>query len=242
MFTLLKKELSEFFSTLTGYIVIIVFTLLNGLFIFVFPGEYNLLNGRFAHLDTLFFMAPWIFLFLVPALTMRLFADEKKSGTLELLFTRPVSRLQIIFSKYLAGVLLVLFSLLPTLIYFGSLLWLTAEGSSPDTGAIWGSYIGLFLLATVYVSVGVFASSITENQIIAFLLAAFLSFFLYIGPDALSSLEIWGNNEQIIKYFGIDAHYRSVSRGVADSRDILYFLAASGVFLILTEYVLLRKK
>ncbi len=242
MFTLLKKELSEFLSTLTGYVVIIVFTILNGLFIFVFPGEYNLLDGRFAQLDTLFFMAPWIFLFLVPALTMRFFADEKRTGTLELLFTRPVSRIKIILSKYLAGVLLVFFSLLPTLIYFVTLVMLTAEGSSPDTGAIWGSYIGLFLLAAVYVSVGIFASSLTENQIIAFLAAALLSFLLYIGPDTFSSLEIWNNNEQIIKYFGIDAHYRSVSRGVADSRDILYFIATSTIFLILTEYMILRKK
>jgi ABC-2 type transport system permease protein len=242
MLTLLKKELSEFFSTLTGYVVVIVFTVLNGLFIFVFPGEYNLLNSRFAHLDTLFFIAPWIFLFLVPAITMRLFADERKSGTLELLYTKPVTRLQIILSKYLAGVTLVLFSLIPTFIYFISLLWLTAEGSSPDTGAIWGSYIGLFLLATVYTAIGIFASSLTENQIIAFLIAGFLSFFVYIGPDTLSNFEIWGNYGNIIKSLGIDAHYRSISRGVADTRDIIYFLAASGIFLVLTEYLTLKKK
>ncbi len=242
MFTLLKKELSEFFSTLTGYIVIIVFTLLNGLFIFVFPGEYNLLDNNFAQLNTLFFIAPWIFMFLIPALTMRLFSDENKLGTIELLFTRPISRMQIILSKYLSGVILVFFSLLPTLIYFITLLMITAKGSSPDTGAIWGSYIGLFMLATVYVAIGTFTSSITDNQIVAFLLAAFVSFFLYIVPEVLSMLDLFFDNQVIIKYLGIDAHYRSISRGVVDSGDLIYFIATSLIFLVLTEYVLLRKK
>ena len=242
MFTLLKKELSEFFSTLTGYIVIIIFTVLNGLFIFVFPGEYNLLDNHLANLDTLFFMAPWIFLFLVPAVSMRLFADEKKSGTIELLFSRPVSRFNIILSKYLAAVTIVLLSLVPTLIYFITITIISSEGSSPDTGAIWGSYIGLFLLAAIYTAVGVFSSSLTENQVVAFLLAIIMSFFLYIGPDTVSGFDIWGNYGNIIKKIGIDAHYKSVSRGVLDSRDLIYFISTSALFLIFTEYILQRKK
>ncbi|MEA2042563.1 MAG: gliding motility-associated ABC transporter permease subunit GldF [Bacteroidota bacterium] len=242
MLTLFKKELSEFFSTLTGYIVIIIFTVLNGLFLFVFPGGYNLLDNHLANLDSLFFMAPWIFLFLIPAVTMRLFADEKKSGTIELLFSRPISRMNIIFAKYLASVSIVLLSLLPTLIYFASITVLSSQGSYPDNGAIWGSYIGLFLLASVYAAVGIFSSSLTQNQVVAFLLAVILSFLLYIGPDTVSGFDLWGNHGNLIKLAGIDSHYKSISRGVLDSKDLIYFLTASFIFLLSTEYVLNKKK
>ena len=242
MYTLFKKELAGFFSSLTGYIVIIVFLVANSLFLWVFPGEYNVLDAGYATLDTMFFMAPWIFLFLVPALTMRLFADEKRTGTIELLYTRPISNLQIVFAKYLAGVTLVLFSLLPTLIYFITILLISKNQASIDTGATWGSYIGLFFLAAVYVATGVFSSSITDNQIVAFLLAMILSFFLYIGFEAISTLQFWGNSGNIIENLGINAHYKSLSRGVIDSRDIIYFLSVIFVGLLLTEANLARKR
>jgi len=242
MLTLLKKELSGFFSSLTGYIVIIVFLTANGLFLWVFPGDNNVLDTGYANLGTLFFIAPWVFLFLVPAVTMRLFADEKRTGTIELLFTRPLSALQIIFAKYLAGVLLVLLALLPTLVYFFTVYRLGIPYGNIDTGGTWGSYIGLFFLATVYVAIGVFASSITDNQIIAFITAMALSFFIFIGFEAISSMEFLGNSGGFIDNLGINAHYKSISRGVIDTRDIIYFLAVSGIFIALTKFVLDKQK
>ncbi len=242
MLTLLRKELAGFFSSLTGYIVIIVFLTANGLFLWVFPGDNNLLDTGYANLDTLFFIAPWIFLFLVPAITMRLFSDEKRTGTIELLFTRPLTALQIILARYLAGVLLVLLALLPTLVYFVTVYRLGIPVGNIDTGGTWGAYIGLFFLAAVYVAIGIFASSITDNQIIAFITAMALSFFIFIGFEAISSLSIFGHSEGFINKLGINAHYKSISRGVVDSRDIIYFLAVAGIFIALTKFVLEKQK
>ncbi len=237
-----KKELSVFFSSLTGYIVISVFLIANSLFLWVFPGQYNILDSAYASLDTLFFIAPWVFLFLVPAVTMHSFSDEKRTGTIELLFTRPLSILQIIFSKYLAGITLVLFALLPSLIYFISVGYLGNPEWNVDTGAFWGSYVGLFFLASVYVAVGTFASSFTDNQIVAFLAAMIISFFLFIGFEAISTLSIWGNYGNFIENLGINAHYKSMSKGVIDTRDVLYFLSVSLIFIIMTKFILEKKK
>ncbi len=236
-----KKEITSFFSSLTGYIVVAVFLIANSLFLWVFPGEYNILDSGYADLDTFFFMAPWVFLFLVPAVTMRLFADEKRTGTIELLYTGPMSNLQIIFAKYAAGVALVIFSLLPALIFFVSAGLLGDPVWNIDTGAFWGSFIGLFFLAALYVAVGVFASAITENQIIAFLLSMIVSFFFYIGFEAVSNLDVWGNFRNIIDGLGISAHYKSMSRGVLDTRDIIYFVAVSAIFIVSTKYVLEKR-
>lgn len=241
-YVVFKKEIASFFGSLTGYIVVSIFVIANSLFLWVFPGQYNILDNGHANLDTLFFMAPWIFLFLVPAVTMRLFADEKRTGTIELLYTRPLSNMQIIISKYSSGVALVIFSLVPVLIYFITVGFLGETLWNIDTGAFWGSFIGLFFLATVYVSIGVFASSITDNQIIAFLTAMIISFFFYIGFEAISSLEIWGNFGSNIENLGINAHYKSMSRGVLDTRDIIYFIAVSAIFLLLTKAVLSRNR
>lgn len=242
MFTLLKKEINSFFSSLIGYIAILVFIVANSLFIWVFPGQFNILDSGYATLDTLFYIAPWVFMFLVPAVTMRLFADEKRSGTIELLFTRPLTDMQIVSAKYFAGLLLVLFSLIPTLIYFLSVYLLGEEVGNVDTGGTWGSYIGLFFLAGIYVAIGIFASALTDNQIIAFLLAMILSFFFYIGFDSISSLSVFKPVEGFILKIGINEHYESMSRGVIDSRDVLYFVGTIVVFMFFTKTVLESRK
>ncbi|MCK4662107.1 MAG: gliding motility-associated ABC transporter permease subunit GldF [Bacteroidales bacterium] len=242
MFTLFKKEINNFFSSLIGYLVIIIFLLTNSLFLWIFPGNMNVLDTAYANIDTLFFIAPWVFLFLVPAVTMRLFADEKKSGTIELLLTKPLSDLKIIISKYFAGLVIVIFSLVPSLIYFLSVYLLGNPTGNMDVGGTWGSFIGLFFLASIYVSIGVFSSSITENQIISFLTALILSFFFYIGFEAIGSLNIIENLNDIFIYLSINVHYRSMSRGVIDSRDLIYFISLIFVFILFTKIVLESRK
>ena len=242
MLALWKKELFTFFSSLTGSLVIAVFLVLNGLFLWVIPGNLNILFGGYANLDGLFYLAPWLYLFLVPAVTMRLFADEKKSGTIELLLTRPLSDWQIVTGKYLAGFSLVALSLLPTLIYFYSVHALAQPQGNIDSGAIWGSYIGLVLLAGAYVSMGVFTSAITDNQIVAFVLAALLAFVFYSGFEALSSVPVFEGIRFFLVDLGIESHYQSVSRGVVDLRDILYFLGVIVGFLALTQLVLSSRR
>jgi ABC-2 type transport system permease protein len=242
MIALWKKELLSFFSSLTGALVIMVFLVMNGLFLWIIPGNLNILFGGYANLDGLFYLAPWLYLFLVPAVTMRLFADEKKSGTLELLLTRPLSDWEVVTGKFLAGFSLVVLSLLPTLVYFFSVMQLAQPVGNVDTGAIWGSYIGLILLGGVYVSIGVFTSALTENQIVAFILAAVVSFIFYSGFEALASVPYFGNWDSMLVSLGIDFHYRSVSRGVIDFRDVVYFLGLMAVFLGLTRLKLSSRK
>ena len=242
MLTLLKKEYNNFFASPMGYIVIGVFLVLTALFLWIFPGEYNVLDAGYANLDGLFYFAPWLYLFLVPAVTMRLFAEERKTGTIELLLTHPITTTNIIISKYLAGVLLVLFSLIPTLIYFLSVWLLGDPMGNIDTGGTWGSYIGLFFLAAVYVSIGLFSSSLTDNQIISFIVAAVLCFFIYAGFDIISGLASSGSSQSMIASLGINAHYESMSRGVIDSRDIVYFVVVTILFLFFTKEVVDRKK
>lgn len=242
MWVLFKKEVSSFFNSLTGYIVIIVFLLANSLFLWVFPGAFNVLDSGYANLDTLFIISPWIFLFLVPAVTMRLFAEEKRSGTIELILTKPLNGLQIVLSKYLAGLTLVLFSLLPSLIYFVSVYQMGNPIGNIDTGGTWGSYIGLFFLASIYTSIGIFSSSLTENQIIAFIISMLLCFFFFIGFESISGLGLLGEFDEILLNLGINEHYRSMSRGVIDSRDIVYFLGIITAFVFFTKTVLDSRK
>jgi ABC-2 type transport system permease protein len=209
---------------------------------FIFPGEFNLLDAGYANLDTLFIISPWVFLFLVPAITMRLFSDEKKSGTIELLLTRPLSDFTIVLAKFLTGLTLVLFSLLPTLIYYISVYVLGNPVGNLDSGGIFGSYIGLFFLAGIYVSIGLLASSITDNQIVSFIFSMILCFVFYFGFDAIASLPVFKGFDSIVVNIGINEHYRSVSRGVVDSRDVIYFLSIITVFLFFTKTVLSRRK
>jgi ABC-2 type transport system permease protein len=242
MIALVNKEIGSFFSSLTGYLVIVVFLAINSLFIWVFPGELNIPESGYATLDTLFIIAPWVFLFLVPAVTMRMFAEEKKSGTIELLLVRPLSDLQIVMAKFTAAVTLILISLLPTLVYFWSVYQLGNPAGNLDTGAIWGSYIGLFFLGSCYAAIGIFSSSLTENQIIAFILSVVLSFFFFTGFELISILPLPLWIGEILLYMGINEHYSSVSRGVVDTRDIVYFGALIAFFLFLTRTVLQSRK
>ncbi len=242
MFSILKKEINGFFSSLTGYIVIAVFLLVNSLFMWVFPGEWNILDSGYASLDTLFFISPWVFLFLVPAVTMRMIAEENRLGTLELIFSRPLSERQIIYGKYLASVVLVLFALIPGLIYFISVYLLGETTGNLDEGATWGAFIGLFFLAAVYAAVGLFASSLTDNQVIAFIIAVLISFILYTGFDSLAYLPGLKKVDEIVISLGINEHYKSMSRGVIDLRDVLYFGAAVIIFNEATRLVLLSRK
>lgn len=241
MFSLLRKEISGFLTSLTGYIVITIFLLAVGLFLWVFPGDFNILDAGFTSLESLFVIAPWVFMFLIPAITMRSFAEEKRTGTIELLLTRPLSEWQIIFAKYLAGLLLVVLALMPTVVYYYSLQSLGNPPGNIDTGATWGSYAGLLFLGGAYVSIGLFASSITENQIVSFILAFFLCFFCYFGFDALGSMELFRPVDEFLINLGINAHFASMSRGVIDSRDMLYFLSFIFVFLALTRFRLLSR-
>lgn len=242
MWALLTKEIAEFFSTITGYVVVTVFLVANSLFLWVFPGDTNVLDSGYASLDTFFMMAPWIFLFLVPAVTMRSFAEESRSGTLELLFTRPLTDLQIVLGKYLAGLTLVVVALLPTLIYVLSLYLLGNPPGNLDMGGIWGSYVGLLFLALVYVAIGIFSSSLSDNPIVAFILAVLLSFIMYIGFDFLSSMGLFHAVNFLVLKMGINEHYKSMSRGVLDSRDILYFLGVIVLFILTTKFILQSRR
>ena len=242
MWALFLKEIRSFLSSLTGYIVITIFLAITGLFLWVIPSESNILDYGYANLDGLFIIGPFVFLFLVPAVTMRSFADERKSGTIELLFTRPLSDFQIVSAKYLSAVSLVLFSILPTLIYFVTVHQLGMPVGNIDTGGFWGSFIGLFLLGSVFVSIGIFSSAITDNQVVSFVLAVVISAFLYIGFEFISSLALFGNFDLLIKSLGISDHYSSISRGVIDTRDLVYFFSVIGLFLFLTKFSLSSRK
>lgn len=236
MRALFKKEISSFFNSLIGYIVIGVFLLVNSLFLWVLPVDSNIINFGYSNIDGLFIIGPFVFLFLIPAITMRSFSDEKKSGTIELLVTRPVTDLQIVMAKFLASWTLVFVALLPTLVYFFSVYRLGYPVGNIDTGATWGSYIGLLFLGGAFVSIGIFCSSITDNQIIAFVLSVVVCSFLYIGFELIYTYSIFGNLDLFIKDLGMNAHFTSLSRGVVDSRDVVYFLSVIAIFLMLTKF------
>ena len=242
MLALLKKEISSFLNSLIGYLVIIVFLLINGLFLWVFPLQFNILDFGFASIDNLFMLSPFVFLFLIPAITMRSFADEQKTGTIEMLLTKPISDMQIIVAKYLAGLVLVLFALLPTLVYFFSVYKLGLPPGNIDLGGMWGSYLGLLFLGAGFVAIGIFASSLAENQIVACIISVFLCGFLYIGFEFIYSLSLFGKIDLFIQSLGMNAHYTSMSRGVIDSRDVLYFGSLIAIFLLLTKIKLESRK
>lgn len=234
MWMIAKKEWLQFFSSLTGYISLIIFLLLNGLFLFVFP-ETNLLDFGYASLTSFFTLEPWILLFLVPTVTMRSLAEEYKAGTFEILKTAPITPAQIVWGKFIGNFLVILFALLPTIIYSISIQQLSAVGGI-DVGATVGSYIGLVLLAAVYTAVGVCTSSFTNNTVIAFIAGAFICFLLYNGFDAFSQLPLFtAGTDYYVEMLGINFHYNSISRGVIDGRDIIYFIGVVVVFLLITQ-------
>lgn len=241
MYSIFLKEIRSFLSSLIAYVVIIAFLLLIGLFTWVFA-EGNILSLGYANLDTLFLMAPWVFIFLISAITMRSFSEEIKQGTFEILSTKPITYLQIILGKYFAAVVLVIFSILPTLLYFYSVYQLGLPKGNIDTGATWGSYIGLVFLGASYAAIGIFSSVVTPNQIVAFILGMLLCFFCYVGFNQLSNLGLFGGLDSLIQSLGIQYHYESISRGVIDTRDIVYFLSLIVIFLGFTHSVLSSKK
>jgi len=242
MLALFKKEIYGFLNSLIGYIVIIVFLLVIGLFLWVVPLQFNVLDFGYASIDGLFILAPFVFLFLIPAITMRSFADERKSGTLELLMTQPLTDLQVILAKYFAGVILVIFSLLPTLVYFFSVYHLGLPPGNMDLGGMWGSYIGLLFLGSTFVAIGIFSSSISDNQIVSFIIAVFLCAFFYIGFELFYTFILSGRTGLLIQSIGINAHYSSISRGVIDTRDLIYFISISVFFIMLTKLSLESRK
>ncbi|MBP7272901.1 MAG: gliding motility-associated ABC transporter permease subunit GldF [Saprospiraceae bacterium] len=242
MYSIFRKEISTFFSSLIGYMVIGIFLLIMGLMMWVFP-DYSLLEYNYATLDQLFSIAPFIFMFLIPAITMRSLAEEQQVGTIELLVTRPISDWQIIIGKFLASWLLVGFALLPTLIYYYTIYQLGSPKGNLDSGAIVGSYIGLLFLSGVFVAIGTFASALSRNQIVAFILATFLCFFFYWAFLYLSKLPIFvGKWDDVVQQLGIDYHYNSISRGVIDTRDVLYFISLIIAFLSAAQLTLGSRK
>ncbi|WP_162052354.1 gliding motility-associated ABC transporter permease subunit GldF [Pontibacter pamirensis] len=241
MLSILKKEINGFLNSLIAYIVITVFLVAIGMFMWVFP-ESSVLEYGFADLQTLFNMAPWLFLFLIPAITMRTFAEEKREGTMELLLTKPLTDLELILGKYFAALLLALFALLPTLLYYYSVYELGNQEGNIDSAAVVGSYIGLIFLAGVFTAIGVFASSVSDNQIISFVVAVFLCYIIYTGFDLIASMPVWGSYSYLISQLGISYHYSSISKGLVDSRDVLYFLSVIAVMILATKLVLRSRK
>ncbi|MGM5470277.1 gliding motility-associated ABC transporter permease subunit GldF [Flavobacteriaceae bacterium LMO-SS05] len=234
MLSILKKEINSFFASPIGYLVIAVFLLLNGLFLWLFKGEFNILDNGFADLSSFFLLSPWIFIFLIPAITMRSFSDEKKQGTLELLLTKPISHLQIVLGKYFGALILVIIAILPTLLYVYTISKLGNPEGNLDMGSIMGSYIGLLFLAAAYCAIGVLASTLSDNQIVAFIIAVFLCFFFYFGFEGLANYKLFGDAFYIEK-LGMAFHFKSMERGVLDTRDLLYFLSVTLFFIVLTK-------
>ncbi|CAM1340980.1 gliding motility-associated ABC transporter permease subunit GldF [Tenacibaculum aestuarii] len=233
MFPLLKKEFNSFFASPIAYLVIGVFLLVNGLFLWVFKDNFNILNAGFADLNSFFYLAPWLFLFLIPAITMKSFADEFNSGTIEILKTKPLTDWQIVLGKFFASLLLVVIALLPTLTYAYTVYQLGSPVGNLDVGSTIGSYLGLLFLASTYTAVGLFTSTLSKNQIVAFILSVFITFALFYGFDAVSSS--LGNSGYALQQFGISEHFKSISRGVVDTRDIIYFISVTVFFLFITK-------
>lgn len=241
MIAIFVKEVNGFLNSLIAYVVIGVFLTLIGLLMWVFP-ESSVLQYGYADMSTLFTTGPYVFLFLIPAITMKLFAEERRTGTEELLFTRPLRDIDVILGKYFAGFFLVFLSLIPTLFYFGTVYYLGNPVGNLDISGTVGSYIGLFLLGGVFVSVGLFASALTENQVVAFILAVFLCFLLYSGLDSLANISIWGSIAFYLKEMSILYHYDSLSKGLIDVADLMYFFSVIFIMILLTKLIIESRK
>lgn len=241
MFTIFRKEINLFFSSLIAYLVIAVFLIINGIFLWLLP-DTNILDTGYATLEQLFTIAPWVFMFLVPAITMRSFAEEQKTGTIEILATKPISDVEIVLGKFFAGVALVTIAILPTAIYFYSVYVLANPVGNLDVAATMGSYIGLIFIGATYVSMGIFASSLTDNQIVSFILALLFCFLSYAFLDWLQGIPALRNLEWIISYIGLQTHYNGISKGAIDSRDVVYFVSFIGLFILFTKTRLESRK
>ncbi|WP_340202465.1 gliding motility-associated ABC transporter permease subunit GldF [Ascidiimonas sp. W6] len=238
MYAILKKEIRSFFASPVGYLVISLFLILNGLFLWVFKGEFNIFDYGFADLSAFFTLAPWILIFLIPAITMKSFSEENKMGTLELLLTKPLSTLQIVLGKYLGVFVLSLIALLPTLLYVFTVWKLGNPEGNIDLGSTFGSYAGLIFLMMSYTAIGVFSSILTDNQIVAFILGVFICFVFYFGFEGMADL---ANVDFAIEKWGMKSHFESMGRGVIDTRDLIYFLSLTGFFIFVTSSFLKNK-
>jgi len=236
MFSILKKEIYSFFASPIGYLVIGIFLITNGLFIWVFKGEFNILDYGFADLSGYYFIAPWIFIFLIPAITMKSFSEEKKQGTLELLLTKPITDWQLVLGKFFGAFTLIVLALLPTLLYIYTVYQLGNPIGNIDLGSAFGAYAGLLGIAMIYCAVGMFTSALSNNQIVSFILAVFVCFLMYYSFEALSDI-----TNTSIENFGIKAHFNSISKGIIDSRNIIYFFSVSFLFLYFTKLTLTKK-
>ena len=234
MWAIFKKELTSYFTTPVGYLVMGLFLVLSGLFLWVFRGPFNIFDYGFADLSLFFLLAPWIFLLLIPAITMRSFAEERKLGTLELLLSKPLSTPTLALGKYIGTLSLTLLAVLPTLLYVATINELGTTPGNLDTGLVWGSYAGLFFLIMVYTSIGLYCSTLTDNQIVAFMSAVLVCFLLYYGFESLATLFPEGQTALWVQNLGMAAHYERIGRGVLDSRDLIYFLTLSAFFLYLS--------
>ena len=242
MLALFKKELSGYFSSAIGYIAILVFLIVMGLILWVFPDSFNVLDFGYANINGFFIRAPFIFLFLIPAITMRTFAEEKRTGTFETLSSKPLSSMQIVLAKYFSSCVVILLSLVPTLVFYYTVYYLGSTVGNIDSGAVFGSYAGLFLLGISFTAIGVFCSSLTDNQIIAFIFSALICTFMYLGFETIYQMRIFGDMLLFVKNLGMQAHYASLSRGVIDTRDVVYYLSIIFVFLMFTKFSIERRK
>lgn len=241
MIQVFVKELNSFLNSLIAYIVISVFLTGIGLLMWVFP-ETSVLDYGYADMETLFSLGPYVFMFLIPAITMRMFAEEKKAGTIELLITKPLTDWEIIFGKYLSGFALVIFSIIPTLIYYWSVYQLGNPVGNIDTAGVMGSYIGLILLGGVFTAIGIFSSAISTNQIVSFIIAVFFCFIVYSGFESIAAINDWGAFSSFIEQLGILYHYDAMSKGLVDTRDVIYFLSVIAVMLLSTKLILSSRK
>ncbi|WP_176328522.1 MULTISPECIES: gliding motility-associated ABC transporter permease subunit GldF [Arenibacter] len=234
MIAIFKREIQSFFTSPIGYLVIGLFLVLNGLFLWVFKSPYNLFDYGFADMGLFFLLAPWVFLFLIPAITMKSFSEEKKMGTLELLFIKPISLMNLVMGKFLGTFLLSVIAIIPTLLYVYTISELGTTVGNLDLGMVLGSYFGLLFLIASYTAIGLFASTLSENQIVAFILAMVLSFLIFYGFEGIAETIPSGNWHLLIKKIGMKAHFDSIARGVLDTRDIVYFIGLCAFFLFLT--------
>ncbi len=235
MLAIFKKEIQSFFTSPIGYLIIGLFLLLNGLFLWIFKGEFNILDYGFADLSNFFLIAPWVFLFLIPAIAMKSFSEEQKLGTLELLLIKPITTGKVVLGKFWGVSALCIIAVLPTIIYVFAISDLGLVNGNYDVGIILGSYFGLLFLIATYASIGIFASSLSDNQILSFILAIVISFAIFYGFEALASVFSNRNAQELIKTLGAKSHFESIVRGIIDTRDIVYFLALTIFFLYLTN-------
>jgi ABC-2 type transport system permease protein len=236
MKSILLREINSFFGSPTGYLAIAVFLLINGLFLWVFDGQFNILQSGFADLSPFFTLAPWILLFLIPAITMKSFSEEKRQGTLELLLTKPLLVWQIVFGKFLGAMILILIALAPTLLYIAVLEHLSMFAAGIDIGSTLGSYFGMMFLIAAFTAIGVFTSAMTENQAVSFIVSVFVTFLLYFGFEAMAGF--FAEFSSLLSFIGMESHFRSIGRGVIDTRDVVYFISICTLFLSLTVYKL----